>query len=105
MPNKRNSQIIMTKRKQNIPGRVTLKGIEKDFEGFKEKTLGILLFGSRAEGTHHARSDIDVCLVAGEYDPDKLFQEVLKTNLTAKYDVKIFELLPMKIKGSILWQP
>jgi predicted nucleotidyltransferase len=95
----------MTKRKQNIPGRVTLKGIEKDFEGFKEKTLGILLFGSRAEGTHHARSDIDVCLVAGEYDPDKLFQEVLKTNLTAKYDVKIFELLPMKIKGSILWQP
>jgi predicted nucleotidyltransferase len=85
--------------------RVTLKGIEKDFECVKEKTLGILLFGSRAEGMHHARSDIDVCLVAGDYDPGKLFQDVLKTNLTVKYDVKIFELLPLKMKGTILGQP
>jgi predicted nucleotidyltransferase len=85
--------------------RVTLKRIEKDFECLKEKTLGILLFGSRAEGKHHARSDIDICLVAGEYDAGKLFQEVLKTNLTAKYDVKIFELLPLKMKGTILGQP
>jgi uncharacterized protein len=82
--------------------RVILKEIEKDFECVKEKTLGIVLFGSRADKTHHAESDIDVCLVAGEYPPGKLFQEVLKTNLSAKYDVKIFELLPLKLKGSIL---
>lgn len=76
--------------------------IEKDFEGFKEKTLGIILFGSRADKTHHGRSDIDICLVAGEYHPGKLFQEILKTNLSAKYGIKIFELLPLKLKGSIL---
>ena len=81
---------------------ITYKGIEKDFLPFKEKALGILLFGSRARQEHNKRSDTDICLVAGDYDPDKLFQEVLATNLTAKYDIKIFELLPLKMKGSIL---
>jgi predicted nucleotidyltransferase len=81
---------------------ITYKGMEKDFLPYKEKVLGILLFGSRAGLEHDKRSDTDICLVAGDYDPDKLFQEVLATNLTAKYDIKIFELLPLKIKGAIL---
>jgi len=76
--------------------------IEKDFSTYKDKVLGILLYGSKASGTHHERSDTDICLVAGDYDGDLLFKELITSNLTAKYDVKIFETLPLKIKGSIL---
>ncbi len=76
--------------------------IEKDFAPLKGEVIGILMYGSRVTGTDHARSDIDVCLVAGVNDPSKLFKDLLVTNLTAKYDVKIFEMMPLKMKGSIL---
>ncbi len=83
--------------------RINLKDIEKDFSCFKDSILGILLFGSKANGTHNKRSDVDVCLIAGgKNNADKLFGDILKTNLTGKYDIKIFELLPLKLKGSIL---
>ncbi len=76
--------------------------MERDFSQFKDKVLAILLFGSRVEGDQHGRSDIDVCLVAPDSDQDELFTEILKSRLTEKYDVKIFELLPLKLKGTIL---
>ena len=46
-------------------GKKLLKQIEKDFSIFKNKVLGILLFGSLARGDATERSDIDVCLVVG----------------------------------------
>ncbi len=82
--------------------RINIKSIEKDFSGFKDRILGILLFGSRADGTQSKRSDIDVCLVAGKDNTNKLFGDVLKTDLTERYDIKIFELMPLKLKGSVL---
>ncbi len=78
------------------------EGIVKDFEQFKDKILGIVLFGSFANKSWGKRSDIDICLIAEEYDADKLFKELLKTRLSEKYDVKIFEFLPLKLKGSVL---
>ncbi len=76
--------------------------IVRDFEQFKDKVMGILLFGSLTNKSWSRRSDIDICLIAEEYDADKLFRELLKTRLMEKYDIKIFELLPLKLKGSIL---
>ncbi len=78
------------------------KEIERDFSQFKSKTLGILLFGSRVNEDRHKNSDIDICLVAPNYNSENLFTEILKSRVTEKYDVKIFELLPLKLKGTIL---
>ncbi|MBN2251386.1 MAG: nucleotidyltransferase domain-containing protein [Candidatus Altiarchaeota archaeon] len=91
-----------------IPGS---REIEEDYAAFKGEVLGILLYGSALEGRAHKGSDIDICLVAGKNNADNVFDKLIATNLTAKYDVKIFELLPLKVKGSILenhkviWSP
>jgi predicted nucleotidyltransferase len=42
--------------------------IKKDFEIFKDRTLGILLFGSYAIGEETGASDMDVCLVKPQND-------------------------------------
>lgn len=77
--------------------------IEKDFEFLKKFLLGIILFGSYATGEETKISDIDVCLVVGEKENiKKVWDEILKSSLTQKYDIKIFERLPLKIKGEIL---
>ncbi|ODS42884.1 MAG: hypothetical protein MSIBF_06360 [Candidatus Altiarchaeales archaeon IMC4] len=78
------------------------KGIVRDFEQFKDKVMGIMLFGSGAGDSQHERSDVDICIVAGDYDADKLFGELIRTRLPQKYDVKIFELLPIKLKGGVI---
>ncbi len=84
--------------------------IEKDFALFKDKAFAILLFGSFARGEQTKKSDIDVCIVAKEIKKVKeIWDRILESGLTAKYDIKIFELLPLKLKievikdGKILW--
>ena len=91
----------MEKEKRMV-GKKLLKQIEKDFSIFKSKVLGILLFGSLARGDATERSDIDVCLVVGNREVKEVFDMLLESNLTSKYDVKIFETLPLKLKGEIL---
>ena len=76
--------------------------ILRDFSQFKGRILAILLFGSTLTGEQHVRSDIDICLVAPASNPDELFKEILKMDVTERYDVKIFELLPLGLKGRIL---
>jgi hypothetical protein len=83
-------------------GKKLLKQIEKDFSIFKSKVLGILLFGSVVRGDTTKRSDIDICLVVGNRNVKEVFDILLESDLTSKYDVKIFETLPLKLKGEIL---
>ena len=40
-----------------------IEQLKKDFWDFKEGCMGLLLFGSYAEGGQTKRSDIDVCIV------------------------------------------
>ena len=49
----------------NIPGRV-----ERDIYTFARKYAvhKVILFGSRAKGTHTERSDIDIAVSGGNYD-------------------------------------
>lgn len=82
--------------------KILKEDIEKDFDQFRDKILAILIFGSMVNEGGSIRSDIDICLVAPNYDSSKLFTEILRTRLTEKYDVKIFELLPLKLKGGVL---
>ncbi len=79
-----------------------IEQIERDFEMFKDKVLAILLFGSLVKNEQTAGSDIDVCLVVGSKDVKEVFNLVLESGLTTKYDIKIFEMLPLKLKGEII---
>lgn len=76
--------------------------ILKDFDSFKGEVLGIILFGSQALNRGLERSDIDICLVAPEKDTKELFEKILESRVTESYDVKIFETLPLYMKGEVL---
>lgn len=78
--------------------------VKEDFAPVAHVALGVLLFGSAATGRHHARSDVDVCLVAG---PGRTPDDVLgvawrMAHLREEYDIKVFEELPLYLKGEVL---
>lgn len=72
-----------------------LQEIKEDFEFIKGSVEGVLLFGSHAAGRADKRSDIDVCLV-GPKNKRVIF--TVFERLGDKYDVKVFEELPLYIK-------
>lgn len=73
--------------------------IKEDFEFIKDEVNGVLLFGSAAKGELSTRSDIDIALV--NPGTDKVLLKVF-ARLGGKYDVKIFEDLPLLIKMEII---
>lgn len=73
--------------------------LERDFEMFKDDALGILLFGSSARMEDVERSDIDICIVRPVNDG--LLTE-MNQMLGGKYDIKIFEDLPLYIRIEII---
>lgn len=73
--------------------------VEKDFEEFNDDALGILLYGSRAQGCWSERSDIDICIVAP--GNDYVLRRINK-RLGGKYDVKVFEKMPLYIQIEII---
>lgn len=69
------------------------------------EVLGAYLWGSRASGRAHSRSDIDVCIVAGPgVDPSDVLRRIWTEGLlgAARYDVKVFEDLPLYLQGEVL---
>src|SRR3989304_8844817 len=78
---------------------VLIVSLKKDFEFISSEAEGILLYGSHAKGTADWRSDIDICIIK----PKK--HEVLNSifaKVGGKYDVKIFEDLPLYVKMDII---
>ena len=66
----------------------------------------VLLFGSRASGTSDASSDIDICVVAPQIT-DRRGQSELLGRLwqrldPRRYDVWLFEELPLYMKMSVI---
>ena len=77
--------------------------IEREFADFKDKAFAIILFGSFARGEQTEKSDIDICIVAKEKGKIKeIWNKILESGLTEKYDIKIFELLPLKLKIEVI---
>ena len=77
--------------------------IRKDFEPILQDIDGILLYGSWATGEEHQGSDIDICLVAPQSkDPILLQRKAFALIRDAKYDVRIFELLPLYLKAEVM---
>jgi len=70
----------------------------------KKDILGILLYGSYSKSKNTNRSDIDICIVAPSEEVQQLLSFVLQNiNVNAnKYDIRIFNELPLYIKIHII---
>lgn len=84
-----------------------IASIKEDFSFLfnREDVLAILLYGSVVKGEETSRSDIDICIVAPECkDRRGLLIEVFRKLdvFLKKYDVKIFEELPLYIQIQII---
>jgi len=75
-----------------------IQSLREDFSEFAADCLGILLYGSYARGEETKRSDVDVCLVMPS---DQAVSRVLG-KLGGKYDIKVFEELPLYIRVDIV---
>jgi predicted nucleotidyltransferase len=73
--------------------------LKQDFAFIKEEVQGVLLFGSAVKGELTRRSDIDIALVKPR--TKRVLQRVFK-RIGGKYDVKIFEELPLHIKMDVI---
>jgi len=68
------------------------------------KDYEIIIFGSYAGKTAEKRSDIDIAIITREHDRQKCI-EIWKETFGSTpdiYDIKIFELLPLRIKVSAM---
>ena len=70
-----------------------------------EGLLGVLLYGSQATGEAGENSDIDLCIVAPQAaDQSKLWRQFVSHMRDSRYDVRIFELLPLYLKAAVIEQ-
>ncbi len=88
-----------------------INNIKNDFSFLKDKIEkglihSVLLYGSYSRNEQTARSDIDICIVAPKLKTPEQFSKLLGEiwqNINAnKYDVRIFEELPLYIKMDII---
>jgi hypothetical protein len=81
------------------------KRMKKDFSFLidNDLVLGILLYGSAAKNEQTERSDIDVCVVAPEVDDKVRFSRSIMAQMKDdRYDVRLFELLPLYLKMEVI---
>ena len=80
------------------------RDVERLFED--EVVHSVILFGSYAVGEESNRSDIDICIVAPSLRGNKklAFKTLLRlgAKLPLKYDVFLFELLPLYMKIEVI---
>ncbi len=72
--------------------------VKRDFDFLKDRVLAVLIFGSSVRGEGR---DVDVCIVAGR-DPEDLLKEVFANVDANKYDIWIFEELPLYMKIEVI---
>lgn len=91
----------------NIPGRLM-----KDIRSFamKNNVEKIILFGSRARGTHYDRSDVDLAVVGGDFDGflsdiHEMAYSLLSFDIV-KYDDRITEELKEELRkdGVVIYE-
>lgn len=91
-----------------MAGEDAAAGVMRDLQFLKEsiweeRVLGVLLYGSQAQGEAGPDSDIDLCLVAPEAtDKAAMWREFISHLRSDRYDVRIFEVLPLHIKMSVI---
>jgi hypothetical protein len=81
--------------------------VTADFTFLREsptfEVLGLLLFGSVAKGESSDRSDIDLCVVAPVVrDHPAFFRWLLAHLKDNRYDLRIFELMPLYLQIEVI---
>jgi predicted nucleotidyltransferase len=75
----------------------------KDLEPIFDEISAVMLYGSWASRDEHEGSDIDICLVAPDSkDKIALQRKAFALIRDEKYDVRIFELLPLYLKAEVM---
>jgi len=65
--------------------------------------LGVLLYGSVVAGESTERSDIDICVVAPAAGDTVAFSRWILSNVKdERYDVRVFELMPLYLKMEVV---
>lgn len=68
------------------------------------KNYNVVIFGSYAAKKADIRSDIDIAVITGDENREKCMD--IRREIMGKapdvYDIKIFELLPLRIKASVI---
>ncbi len=83
--------------------RAIIEKARKDLAFLQGDVLGVLLFGSWASGMGHERSDI--CIVApSAEDKIALRRDAVAALRDDRYDIRIFELLPLYLKMVVIEQ-
>jgi len=91
-----------------MAGEDTLARIKKDLEflnrpHWEERLLGVLLYGSWARGEECPGSDIDLCIVVPQASGRAaLWREFVSHLRDQRYEVRIFETLPLHIKIAVI---
>jgi hypothetical protein len=91
-----------------VAGRGVVDRVKEELQflakpSWEKRVLGVLLYGSWARGDAGPDSDIDICLVAPEAeDKSGLWREFVSHLRSEKYDVRIFEILPLYIKMAVI---
>lgn len=76
-----------------------IRRLKKEFDFIKEDAQGILLYGSFAKNSGNERSDVDICIIKPRTDD---FLKRIFKKFGNKYDIKIFEDLPLYIQIGII---
>lgn len=67
--------------------------------------LGVMLWGSHAKGSAQTSSDVDVCLVCGPGGSiERAYESAWRKArlVDARFDVKVFEELPLYLQGEVI---
>ena len=78
---------------------------KKDLAFLQDNVLGVLIYGSWATGESHEKSDIDICIVApSAEDKIALWREAIAKIRDDRYDLRVFELMPIYLKIAVIEQ-
>ncbi len=80
--------------------------IKQEFTHLFDKVLAVLIYGSYASNEQSEKSDVDICIVVGDNDKEKIKQiipEMLKiSGKNERYDIRIFEIMPLYMKIEVI---
>ena len=79
--------------------------LDEIIKELKKFSLAIILYGSYIKGYFREDSDINICIVLGTKDKEKMkeaFEKILELMQDERIDIKIFEFLPLYIQREIL---
>ena len=85
--------------------RAIVERAKKDLAFLQDNVLGVLIYGSWATGESHEKSDIDICIVApSAEDKIALWRETIAKIRDDRYDIRIFELMPIYLRMAVIEQ-